>query len=137
MSVEEILSIITSWGVQLPVWATFTLGVVWKVIQTRVLNKNNGTNAIRLKNNESQVAELETELTKEQAKVKMLEERIVELEQAITIIANVSRNEKVKALAKQTYNKTSEFINDIKEIAQEVAPVIKEEVQKVVLKRND
>ena len=69
MSVEEILSIITSWGVQLPVWATFTLGVVWKVVQTRILNRNNGTNAIRLKNNETQVAEIETELTKERSQV--------------------------------------------------------------------
>lgn len=138
MSVEEILQIITSWGVQLPVWATVLISMIWKIVQARILNKNNSTNAIRLKNNEAQVADLQKELSVAESTNFKLQEQINELQAAIEIIANCSRNEKIRSLAKARVEKAKEFIEETKtEVQEEVMPIVQEEVKKVKLKRNE
>lgn len=138
MSVEEILQIITSWGVQLPVWATVVISMIWKIVQARILNRNNSTNAIRLKNNEAQVANLQTELSVAESVNAQLQEQINELQDAIEVIANCSRNEKIKALAKARIEKAKEFVEEVKtEVQEEVLPIVQEEVKKVKLKRNE
>lgn len=138
MSVEEILQIITSWGVQLPVWVTVLISMIWKIVQARILNKNNSTNAIRLKNNEAQVADLQKELSVAESTNLKLQEQVNELKEAIEIIANCSRNEKIRALAKARVEKAKEFIEEVKvEVQEEVMPIIQEEAKKVKLKRNE
>lgn len=138
MSVEEILQIICSWGVQLPVWATVLISMIWKIVQARILNRNNSTNAIRLKNNEAQVADLQKELSVAESTNSKLQEQINELQAAIEIIANCSRNEKIRSLAKARVEKAKEFIEETKtEVQEEVMPIVQEEVKKVKLKRNE
>lgn len=138
MSVEEILQIITSWGVQLPVWATVLISMIWKIVQARILNRNNSTNAIRLKNNEAQVADLQKELSVAESTNSKLQEQIKELQDAIEVIANCSRNEKIRSLAKARVEKAKEFIEEVKtEVQEEVLPIVQEEVKKVKLKRNE
>lgn len=138
MSVEEILQIITSWGVQLPVWATVLISMIWKIVQARILNRNNSTNAIRLKNNEAQVADLQKELSVAESTNSKLQEQVNELQDAIEVIANCSRNEKIRSLAKARVEKAKEFIEETKtEVQEEVMPIIQEEVKKVKLKRNE
>ena len=138
MSVEEILQIICSWGVQLPVWATVLISMIWKIVQARILNRNNSTNAIRLKNNEAQVASLQTELSVAESVNAQLQEQIKELQDAIEVIANCSRNEKIKALARARIEKAKEFVEEVKtEVQEEVLPIVQEEVKKVKLKRNE
>ena len=138
MSVEEILQIITSWGVQLPVWATVLISMIWKIVQARILNRNNSTNAIRLKNNEAQVADLQKELSVAESTNSKLQEQINELQDAIEVIANCSRNEKIRSLAKARVEKAKEFIEETKtEVQEEVMPIVQEEVKKVKLKRNE
>ena len=138
MSVEEILQIICSWGVQLPVWATVLISMIWKIVQARILNRNNSTNAIRLKNNEAQVANLQTELSVAESVNAQLQEQIKELQDAIEVIANCSRNEKIKALARSRVEKAKAFVEEVKtEVQEEVLPIVQEEVKKVKLKRNE
>lgn len=138
MSVEEILQIITSWGVQLPVWATVLISMIWKIVQARILNRNNSTNAIRLKNNEAQVADLQKELSVAESTNSKLQEQVNELQDAIEVIANCSRNEKIRSLAKARVEKAKEFIEETKtEVQEEVLPIVQEEVKKVKLKRNE
>ena len=138
MSVEEILQIICSWGVQLPVWATVLISMIWKIVQARILNRNNSTNAIRLKNNEAQVASLQQELSVAESTNSKLQEQINELQDAIEVIANCSRNEKIKALAKSRIEKAKAFVEEVKtEVQEEVLPIVQEEVKKVKLKRNE
>ena len=138
MSVEEILQIICSWGVQLPVWATVLISMIWKIVQARILNRNNSTNAIRLKNNEAQVANLQTELSVAESTNSKLQEQINELQDAIEVIANCSRNEKIRSLAKARIEKAKEFVEEVKtEVQEEVLPIVQEEVKKVKLKRNE
>ena len=138
MSVEEILQIITSWGVQLPVWATVLISMIWRIVQARILNRNNSTNAIRLKNNEAQVATLQQELSVAESTNSKLQEQINELQDAIEVIANCSRNEKIKALAKSRVEKAKAFVEEVKtEVQEEVIPIVQEEVKKVKLKRNE
>lgn len=138
MSVEEILQIITSWGVQLPVWATVLISMIWKIVQARILNRNNSTNAIRLKNNEAQVATLQQELSVAESTNSKLQEQINELQDAIEVIANCSRNEKIKALAKARIEKAKAFAEETAtEVQEEVIPIVQEEVKKVKLKRNE
>ena len=130
MSVEEILQIITSWGVQLPVWATVLISMIWKIVQARILNRNNSTNAIRLKNNEAQVASLQQELSVAESTNSKLQEQINELQDAIEVIANCSRNEKIRSLAKSRVEKAKAFVEEVK-------TEVQEEVKKVKLKRNE
>ena len=138
MSVEEILQIICSWGVQLPVWATVLISMIWKIVQARILNRNNSTNAIRLKNNEAQVATLQQELSVAESTNSKLQEQINELQDAIEVIANCSRNEKIRSLAKARIEKAKEFVEEVKtEVQEEVLPIVQEEVKKVKLKRNE
>ena len=138
MSVEEILQIICSWGVQLPVWATVLISMIWKIVQARILNRNNSTNAIRLKNNEAQVASLQQELSVAESTNSKLQEQINELQDAIEVIANCSRNEKIKALAKSRIEKAKAFVEEVAtEVQEEVIPIVQEEVKKVKLKRNE
>lgn len=138
MSVEEILQIICSWGVQLPVWATVLISMIWKIVQARILNRNNSTNAIRLKNNEAQVASLQQELSVAESTNSKLQEQINELQDAIEVIANCSRNEKIKALAKSRIEKAKAFVEEVAtEVQEEVLPIVQEEVKKVKLKRNE
>lgn len=138
MSVEEILQIICSWGVQLPVWATVLISMIWKIVQARILNRNNSTNAIRLKNNEAQVASLQQELSVAESTNSKLQEQIKELQDAIEVIANCSRNEKIKALAKSRIEKAKAFVEEVAtEVQEEVLPIVQEEVKKVKLKRNE
>ena len=138
MSVEEILQIICSWGVQLPVWATVLISMIWKIVQARILNRNNSTNAIRLKNNEAQVATLQKELSVAESVNAQLQEQINELQDAIEVIANCSRNEKIRSLAKSRIEKAKEFVEEVKtEVQEEVLPIVQEEVKKVKLKRNE
>lgn len=138
MSVEEILQIITSWGVQVPVWATVLISLIWKIVQARILNRNNSTNAIRLKNNEAQVATLQQELSVAENTNSKLQEQINELQDAIEVIANCSRNEKIKALAKSRIEKAKAFVEEVAtEVQEEVLPIVQEEVKKVKLKRNE
>lgn len=138
MSVEEILQIITSWGVQVPVWATVLISLIWKIVQARILNRNNSTNAIRLKNNEAQVASLQQELSVAESTNSKLQEQINELQDAIEVIANCSRNEKIKALAKSRIEKAKAFVEEVAtEVQEEVLPIVQEEVKKVKLKRNE
>ena len=138
MSVEEILQIITSWGVQVPVWATVLISMIWKIVQARILNRNNSTNAIRLKNNEAQVATLQKELSVAESVNAQLQEQINELQDAIEVIANCSRNEKIRSLAKSRIEKAKEFVEEVKtEVQEEVLPIVQEEVKKVKLKRNE
>ena len=138
MSVEEILQIITSWGVQLPVWTTVLISMIWKIVQARILNRNNSTNAIRLKNNEAQVASLQQELSVAESTNSKLQEQINELQDAIEVIANCSRNEKIKALAKSRIEKAKAFVEEVAtEVQEEVLPIVQEEVKKVKLKRNE
>ena len=138
MSVEEILQIICSWGVQLPVWATVLISMIWKIVQARILNRNNSTNAIRLKNNEAQVATLQQELSVAESTNSKLQEQIKELQDAIEVIANCSRNEKIKALAKSRIEKAKAFVEEVAtEVQEEVLPIVQEEVKKVKLKRNE
>lgn len=138
MSVEEILQVITSWGVQLPVWTTVLISMIWKIVQARILNRNNSTNAIRLKNNEAQVASLQQELSVAESTNSKLQEQINELQDAIEVIANCSRNEKIKALAKSRIEKAKAFVEEVAtEVQEEVLPIVQEEVKKVKLKRNE
>ena len=138
MSVEEILQIICSWGVQLPVWATVLISMIWKIVQARILNRNNSTNAIRLKNNEAQVASLQQELSVAESVNAQLQEQIHELQDAIEVIANCSRNEKIRSLAKSRIEKAKEFVEEVKtEVQEEIIPIVQEEVKKVKLKRNE
>ena len=138
MSVEEILQIMTSWGVQLPVWATILISMIWKIVQARILNRNNSTNAIRLKNNEAQVATLQQELSVAESTNSKLQEQINELQDAIEVIANCSRNEKIKALARARVEKAKAFVEETTtEVQEEVIPIVQEEVKKVKLKRNE
>lgn len=138
MSVEEILQIITSWGVQLPVWATVLISMIWKIVQARILNRNNSTNAIRLKNNEAQVASLQQELSVAESVNAQLQEQINELQDAIEVIANCSRNEKIRSLAKSRIEKAKAFVEEVKtEVQEEIIPIVQEEVKKVKLKRNE
>lgn len=138
MSVEEILQIICSWGVQLPVWATVLISMIWKIVQARILNRNNSTNAIRLKNNEAQVASLQQELSVAESVNAQLQEQINELQDAIEVIANCSRNEKIRSLAKSRIEKAKAFVEEVKtEVQEEVLPIVQEEVKKVKLKRNE
>ena len=138
MSVEEILQIICSWGVQLPVWATVLISMIWKIVQARILNRNNSTNAIRLKNNEAQVASLQQELSVAESVNAQLQEQINELQDAIEVIANCSRNEKIRSLAKSRIEKAKAFVEEVKtEVQEEVIPIVQEEVKKVKLKRNE
>ena len=138
MSVEEILQIICSWGVQLPVWATVLISMIWKIVQARILNRNNSTNAIRLKNNEAQVANLQTELSVAESVNAQLQEQIKELQDAIEVIANCSRNEKIKALARSRVEKAKAFVEEVAtEVQEEIIPIVQEEVKKVKLKRNE
>ena len=138
MSVEEILQIICSWGVQVPVWATVLISMIWKIVQARILNRNNSTNAIRLKNNEAQVASLQQELSVAESTNSKLQEQIKELQDAIEVIANCSRNEKIKALAKSRIEKAKAFVEEVAtEVQEEVLPIVQEEVKKVKLKRNE
>ena len=138
MSVEEILQIITSWGVQLPVWATVLISMIWKIVQARILNRNNSTNAIRLKNNEAQVATLQQELSVAESTNSKLQEQINELQDAIKVIANCSRNEKIRALARARIEKAKAFVEEVAtEVQEEVLPIVQEEVKKVKLKRNE
>ena len=138
MSVEEILQIICSWGVQLPVWATVLISMIWKIVQARILNRNNSTNAIRLKNNEAQVASLQQELSVAESTNSKLQEQINELQDAIEVIANCSRNEKIRALARSRIEKAKAFVEEVKtEVQEEVLPIVQEEVKKVKLKRNE
>ena len=138
MNVEEILQIITSWGVQLPVWATVLISMIWKIVQARILNRNNSTNAIRLKNNEAQVASLQQELSVAESVNAQLQEQINELQDAIEVIANCSRNEKIRSLAKSRIEKAKAFVEEVKtEVQEEIIPIVQEEVKKVKLKRNE
>ena len=138
MSVEEILQIICSWGVQLPVWATVLISMIWKIVQARILNRNNSTNAIRLKNNEAQVATLQQELSVAESTNSKLQEQINELQDAIEVIANCSRNEKIKALARSRVEKAKAFVEEVAtEVQEEIIPIVQEEVKKVKLKRNE
>lgn len=138
MSVEEVLQIITSWGVQLPVWATVLISLIWKIVQARILNRNNSTNAIRLKNNEAQVATLQQELSVAESTNSKLQEQINELQDAIEVIANCSRNEKIKALARSRVEKAKAFVEEVAtEVQEEIIPIVQEEVKKVKLKRNE
>lgn len=138
MSVEEILQIICSWGVQLPVWATVLISMIWKIVQARILNRNNSTNAIRLKNNEAQVASLQQELSVAESVNDQLQEQINELQDAIEVIANCSRNEKIRSLAKSRIEKAKAFVEEVKtEVQEEIIPIVQEEVKKVKLKRNE
>ena len=138
MSVEEILQIITSWGVQVPVWATVLISLIWKIVQARILNRNNSTNAIRLKNNEAQVATLQQELSVAENTNSKLQEQINELQDAIEVIANCSRNEKIKALARSRVEKAKAFVEEVAtEVQEEIIPIVQEEVKKVKLKRNE
>lgn len=138
MSVEEILQIITSWGVQVPVWATVLISMIWKIVQARILNRNNSTNAIRLKNNEAQVATLQQELSVAESTNSKLQEQINELQDAIEVIANCSRNEKIKALARSRVEKAKAFVEEVAtEVQEEIIPIVQEEVKKVKLKRNE
>lgn len=138
MNVEEILQIITSWGVQVPVWATVLISLIWKIVQARILNRNNSTNAIRLKNNEAQVASLQQELSVAESTNSKLQEQVNELQDAIEVIANCSRNEKIKALAKSRIEKAKAFVEEVAtEVQEEVLPIVQEEVKKVKLKRNE
>ena len=138
MSVEEILQIICSWGVQLPVWATVLISMIWKIVQARILNRNNSTNAIRLKNNEAQVASLQQELSVAESVNAQLQEQINELQDAIEVIANCSRNEKIRSLAKSRIEKAKSFVEEVKtEVQEEIIPIVQEEVKKVKLKRNE
>ena len=138
MSVEEILQIICSWGVQLPVWATVLISMIWKIVQARILNRNNSTNAIRLKNNEAQVASLQQELSVAESVNAQLQEQINELQDAIEVIANCSRNEKIRSLAKSRVEKAKAFVEEVAtEVQEEVLPIVQEEVKKVKLKRNE
>lgn len=138
MSVEEILQIICSWGVQLPVWATVLISMIWKIVQARILNRNNSTNAIRLKNNEAQVASLQQELSVAESVNAQLQEQINELQDAIEVIANCSRNEKIRSLAKSRIEKAKAFVEEVKtEVQEEIIPIVQEEVKKVKLKRNE
>ena len=138
MSVEEILQIITSWGVQLPVWATVLISMIWKIVQARILNRNNSTNAIRLKNNEAQVASLQQELSVAESTNSKLQEQVNELQDAIEVIANFSRNEKIRSLAKSRVEKAKAFVEEVAtEVQEEIIPIVQEEVKKVKLKRNE
>lgn len=138
MSVEEILQIICSWGVQLPVWATVLISMIWKIVQARILNRNNSTNAIRLKNNEAQVASLQQELSVAESVNAQLQKQINELQDAIEVIANCSRNEKIRSLAKSRIEKAKAFVEEVKtEVQEEIIPIVQEEVKKVKLKRNE
>ena len=141
MSVEEILQIITSWGVQLPVWATVLISMIWKIVQARILNRNNrnnSTNAIRLKNNEAQVASLQQELSVAESTNSKLQEQVNELQDAIEVIANCSRNEKIRSLAKSRVEKAKAFVEEVAtEVQEEIIPIVQEEVKKVKLKRNE
>ena len=138
MSVEEILQIICSWGVQLPVWATVLISMIWKIVQARILNRNNSTNAIRLKNNETQVASLQQELSVAESTNSKLQEQINELQDAIEVIANCSRNEKIRSLARSRVEKAKAFVEEVAtEVQEEVLPIVQEEVKKVKLKRNE
>ena len=138
MSVEEILQIICSWGVQLPVWATVLISMIWRIVQARILNRNNSTNAIRLKNNEAQVASLQQELSVAESVNAQLQEQINELQDAIEVIANCSRNEKIRSLAKSRIEKAKAFVEEVKtEVQEEIIPIVQEEVKKVKLKRNE
>ena len=138
MNVEEILQIICSWGVQLPVWATVLISMIWKIVQARILNRNNSTNAIRLKNNEAQVASLQQELSVAESTNSKLQEQINELQDAIEVIANCSRNEKIRSLAKARIEKAKAFVEETAtEVQEEIIPIVQEEVKKVKLKRNE
>ena len=138
MSVEEILQIICSWGVQLPVWATVLISMIWRIVQARILNRNNSTNAIRLKNNEAQVASLQQELSVAESVNAQLQEQINELQDAIEVIANCSRNEKIRSLAKSRIEKAKAFVEEVAtEVQEEIIPIVQEEVKKVKLKRNE
>ena len=138
MNVEEILQIICSWGVQLPVWATVLISMIWKIVQARILNRNNSTNAIRLKNNEAQVASLQQELSVAESVNAQLQEQIHELQDAIEVIANCSRNEKIRSLAKSRIEKVKAFVKELRtEVQEEIIPTVQEEVKKVKLKRNE
>ena len=138
MNVEEILQIICSWGVQLPVWATVLISMIWKIVQARILNRNNSTNAIRLTNNEAQVASLQQELSVAESVNAQLQEQIHELQDAIEVIANCSRNEKIRSLAKSRIEKAKAFVEEVKtEVQEEIIPIVQEEVKKVKLKRNE
>ena len=138
MNVEEILQIICSWGVQLPVWATVLISMIWKIVQARILNRNNSTNAIRLKNNEAQVASLQQELSVAESVNAQLQKQINELQDAIEVIANCSRNEKIRSLAKSRIEKAKAFVEEVKtEVQEEIIPIVQEEVKKVKLKRNE
>ena len=138
MNVEEILQIICSWGVQLPVWATVLISMIWKIVQARILNRNNSTNAIRLKNNEAQVASLQQELSVAESVNDQLQKQINELQDAIEVIANCSRNEKIRSLAKSRIEKAKAFVEEVKtEVQEEIIPIVQEEVKKVKLKRNE
>ena len=138
MSVEEILQIITSWGVQLPVWATVLISMILKIVQARILNRNNSTNSIRLKNNEAQVASLQQELSVAESVNAQLQEQINELQDAIEVIANCSRNEKIRSLAKSRIEKAKAFVEEVAtEVQEEIIPIVQEEVKKVKLKRNE
>ena len=138
MNVEEILQIICSWGVQLPVWATVLISMIWKIVQARILNRNNSTNAIRLKNNEAQVASLQQELSVAESTNSKLQEQINELQDAIEVIANCSRNEKIRSLAKSRVEKAKAFVEEVAtEVQEEIIPIVQEEVKKVKLKRNE
>ena len=138
MSVEEILQIICSWGVQLPVWATVLISMIWRIVQARILNRNNSTNSIRLKNNEAQVASLQQELSVAESVNAQLQEQINELQDAIEVIANCSRNEKIRSLAKSRIEKAKAFVEEVKtEVQEEIIPIVQEEVKKVKLKRNE
>ena len=138
MNVEEILQIICSWGVQLPVWATVLISMIWKIVQARILNRNNSTNAIRLKNNEAQVASLQQELSVAESVNAQLQKQINELQDAIEVIANCSRNEKIRSLAKSRIEKAKAFVEEVAtEVQEEIIPIVQEEVKKVKLKRNE
>ena len=138
MSVEEILQIITSWGVQLPVWATVLISMILKIVQARILNRNNSTKAIRRKNNEAQVASLQQELSVAESTNSKLQEQINELQDAIEVIANCSRNEKIRSLAKSRVEKAKAFVEEVAtEVQEEIIPIVQEEVKKVKLKRNE
>ena len=112
--------------------------MIWKIVQARILNRNNSTNAIRLKNNEAQVASLQQELSVAESVNAQLQEQINELQDAIEVIANCSRNEKIRSLAKSRIEKAKAFVEEVKtEVQEEIIPIVQEEVKKVKLKRNE
>ena len=112
--------------------------MIWKIVQARILNRNNSTNAIRLKNNEAQVASLQQELSVAESTNSKLQEQINELQDAIEVIANCSRNEKIRSLAKSRVEKAKAFVEEVAtEVQEEIIPIVQEEVKKVKLKRNE